>query len=286
VTKTKLRSIAKSIPITGYMSYREWLAAVFKEAKSQDESYSYAKYSTDLAVGSSNAHSIITGKRNLTPKTMGHIIDALAMTGIGKKYLEALVTYERATDSANRDQAFAELMRQKTRALSTDLDRNQLRFFEHWYHAAILELLRLPAANDDPEWIASTLNPQPHLTEVKKALALLEELKYIAHMDGRLRPTDAIISTGDEASGIALSSFHQQMIEIAKRAVTDSPAIEREISSLTLSVPRGMRDQIKSEIVAFRKRILHLSQSTQDAEEVIQVNFQLFSLGRTDGDET
>lgn len=272
--------------MTKFADYRSWLKALYGRIKSLESRYSYAQFSKDVGLGSSNAHAVVQGKRQLTLKTAQHLIKALNLTGKQKRYLELLVECERAKDASQRNAAFRELVGLRSKTLSTKQSKKQFEFFRHWYIAAILELLRLPDASDDPEWIAQTLQPKVSLPNVKQAMKLLIELGYIQQVDGRYRPTEANISSGDEAKSMALMSFHHQMLDLAKQAIDTIPAKEREISSLTLSIPAEMKAEIKDEIVSLRKRLLHASDKSENRTEVVQVNFQMFGLGTTDTEDT
>lgn len=274
-----------SIPITGFLSYQDWLIKIFEEAKKISDNYSYAKFSEDLGLGSSNAHQILSGKRKLTPKTGQHVIKSLRLFGKAKKYLETLISIENAKDTAEREKALSELLKLKTKSISSVLEKMQLQFFAEWYNAAILEVLQLPNASDDPKWIANILNPKVSVPNIKKSLKLLLKLGYIAEKSGRLRPTHILVSTGDEAHGIAINSFHQQMIELGKLAIDSCPPEEREISSLTFALNKELKQQLKNEIVSFRKRVIGLAKEVKNPNEIVQLNFQLFSLLQTDEEE-
>jgi uncharacterized protein (TIGR02147 family) len=210
---------------------------------------------------------------------------ALKLPVAQKKFLLALVAYDRAV-GVERDTIFQEILKLKSKLLPNDLDRKQLAFFQNWYNAAILELLRLPAASDDPEWISRTLNPKVALPKVKNALSLLCELGYLA-VDkslGRLVPTDANISTGNEVAGMAIIGFHHQMLDIARHAIDDVEAELREISAVTLSVSSDLREEIKQEIIKLRKRMIQKSNEIKNPDEVVQLNFQMFPVGSTKGE--
>lgn len=283
--KVRLNQMAQQLPVTDHMDYRDWLYALYKRAKGIDASYSYAQFSTDLTLGSSNANLVVSGKRDLTQKTGSKVAAALKLPVAQKKFLLALVAYDRAV-GVERDTIFQEILKLKSKLLPNDLDRKQLAFFQNWYNAAILELLRLPAASDDPEWISRTLNPKVALPKVKNALSLLCELGYLA-VDkslGRLVPTDANISTGNEVAGMAIIGFHHQMLDIARHAIDDVEAELREISAVTLSVSSDLREEIKQEIIKLRKRMIQKSNEIKNPDEVVQLNFQMFPVGSTKGE--
>jgi uncharacterized protein (TIGR02147 family) len=282
MTKTKLRELADTVKVSDHADYRSYLAAVYAQAKHEDSSYSYSRFSDDLGLGSSNAHSVIRGRRPLTEKAADRICAALHLTGVQRRYFIALVRQDRARTTADREEAFAERLDLKRRALPTELSRRQLSFFEKWYHAAILEVLRMADARDDAEWIAATLRPSVSLSDVRDSLALLQELGYVRHDEarGRLFPTQAQITTGNEAWGMAITSYHRQMLGLAVEALDCCPPEERDIGAVTVAVRREALELIKDELIAVRKKLMALSDESAGADSIVQVNLQMFLLAQ------
>jgi len=280
MSKAKLRQCAERLPVTDYPDYRSYLSAIYAAAKAADASYSFTHLSLDLGLGSTNAHSVIAGRRPLTEKGAEKICAALHLVGVQKRYFLALVRQDRAKSSAEADAAFAERLELKSRVLPTQLDRRQLAFFSNWHNAAILELLRLSEASDDPEWIASALRPAVPVATVRESLALLEELGYVARdtTRGRLYPTEATVTTGNEVWGMAIAAFHRQMLELSLNALDKVAPDERDIGAVTIAVARADFQKMKEEVVALRKRYLKLSEETTDPDAIVQLNVQLFTM--------
>lgn len=282
MTKSQMKEIARSLKVTDHPDYRAFLALIYAEAKARDPSYSYVRMSDDLGVGSTNAHSVINGRRPLTAKAATKICAALGLAGVQKRYFLALVNQERAKSMAEREEAFTERLALRQRILPTELDRKQLAFFEQWYHSAILELMRLEDAEDNAEWIFEHLCPQVPKAQIRESLDLLTELGYlkIERTRKRLYPTDVTITTGNEVLGLAVVSFHKQMLKLAMEAVETVDRERRDISAVTVTASPALLAQFKEEIVALRKRFLKLAAEDKDAKDVVQVNFQLFPLTR------
>lgn len=281
MTKTQLRQIAQRLQVTEYPDYKTFLAALYTEAKKADPSYSFALLSADLELGSSNAHSIIHGKRPLTEKAGKKIAEALHLTGLARRYFLALIKQTRARNAADRDAAFEERLDVKRQVLPNELSRDQLDFFAHWYNAAILELLRLPRAQDDAEWIAGELRPEIPTAAAKDALSLLKRLGYLKESKehGRLVPTEVTITSGNEVRGLAITSYHRQMLALAAQALDQIPQAERDVSAVTVTATAEQFAKIKDEIVALRKRLLAgASDAPTDGATIYQVNVQLFPL--------
>lgn len=281
--KTELIDIAKSISPSEYLDAKAYLAAVYRAAKARIAQYSYIKFTEDLGFGACNAmYLIIHGKRPLTRKGAEKIVAALALTGAERLYFQGLVDAQAVTKRGSRDAALDRLVELKARTVPNEIDRQHLEFYNEWYHAVILELLALPEAEDDPEWLSASLVPSVTVLKVTKSLELLKKLGHVTFDTerGRLVPSQANVTTGSEVIGMAVMRFHQQMIGLAKDALLDVDPYQRDVSAVTIAMPASKLNELKAKIQAFRRELLELSQHAGAADEVVQVNVQMFSVGR------
>ncbi len=279
---TRLRELATLCRITDFEDYRSYLEAVYQSVKAQSPDYSYAHFSVSLGLSSTNAHAVIAGHRNLSSKTGLRIAEALRLTESDKRYFLALIKHEHAKSSAEREEAFHERIKIARSSLSSKLDERRLRFFESWHNAAIIELLRLDGATDDPQWISENLRPSVPLPKVKQSLKLLKELGYLVldEQKGRLFPAEVSISTGDQVERLAILSYHRQMIDLAVSAMDQINAEERDVATITIGVSSQLKEQMQNEVVALRKKFLQLAKEEASPDEILQVNIQLFPISR------
>jgi uncharacterized protein (TIGR02147 family) len=279
---TKLREIASLCKITSHEDYRSYLEAVYQAIKSQTPEYSYAHFSVSLGLSSTNAHAVIAGHRNLSNKTGLRISTALGLTESQKRYLLALIKQEHAKSTAEREDAFQERVKLARSSLPSKIDERRLNFFENWYHAAIIELLRLDDASDNAQWICENLRPGIPLPHVKQSLKLLRDLGYLVFDEakGRLYPAEVSISTGDQVERLAILSYHRQMINLAVSAMDQIDAQERDIATITIGVSQRLREQIQHDLFAMRKKFLELAKEETKPDEILQINFQLFPISR------
>jgi uncharacterized protein (TIGR02147 family) len=278
LSRATIKEQAAKIDASQFMDAPSYLKRVYDSLKLLDADMTYKKFSELVGLGSSNAHLVMNGKRELTLKAAEKIADALGLVRDQRRYFMLLAEYQRQRDPTERELIYRRLLNEKSKSLDNELSRKQLEFFGQWYHAAILELFRLPDAVDSPEWISSQLGPRLSATEIKHSLNLIKELGHLAlnSATGKWQPTEELISTGDEIAGMAIYRFHQQMIDLAKIAMDEVEAEDREISALTFAANGAVRIAIKQRIVQFRKELLELAQTVSNPDQVIQINFQMF----------
>ncbi|SMF49273.1 TIGR02147 family protein [Pseudobacteriovorax antillogorgiicola] len=263
-----------------YLDYRQYLDAVYQIVKSKLNRYSYIRFSEDLGFSRTNVlHLIIKGKRPLTSKAASKVIAALQLSGPEKKYFVNLVKYQNARQPQSRENLFQELLQIKSKVLSQPESQSQLEFFSEWFHVIIYQMTFMADFNADPSYIAKAVKPNIRPEQARKSLQLLKSLKLIEDNPetGRLEPTKLRVTTGDEVASIAVTRYHQRMIDLGKESITSVPDQERDISSVSISIPMTLLPSLKEEISVFRKKILALAdQKRNQCDEVYQMNIQLF----------
>lgn len=284
----KIKSIGKTINATDFSDYRSFLKSIYKLLKRSESSYSYTKLTQDLGLGQSNVmHHYITGSRPLTLKVARVIASSIGLTGPQRKYFLAQVEYQSSKKESERQDKFQKMLAAKASSLGKDMDKQSLQFFSAWYHIAIFELLRLKGAKDSPAWIAKHLKPNIGTQKVSDSLKLLEKLNLIAFDSDcqRLRPVTDQISTGSEIRGVIFRSLHHEMIQLADLSLSSDKPATRDITGVTISMPKNAWPEVKELTAQFRKQLLALSKQQDTCDQVVQINIQAFSLSKIIKDE-
>ena len=277
---SSLEKIENQVSVLEYLDYRLYLNSIYLIAKSNSKRYSYLQFSEDLGFSKTNVvHLIIKGKRPLSLKASEKIVKALNLTGIQKKYFSTLISYQNARQPEKRERLFKELIQIKAKAITTPETQSQLEFFSEWFHIIIYQMTFMDDFIDDPQHIAKSVVPNIRPDQARKSIQLLKSLDLISVDDntGKVAPTKTRVSTGDEIASIAVTRYHHKMIELGKESITKISEHERDISSISISIPLAMIPELKEEISIFRKKILALAdQKRNQCDEVYQMNIQLF----------
>ena len=280
-----IKNAVDSLLVTDHLAYKDYLQAIYVLVKKQLRSYSYLQFAADLGFPRSNViHLMICGRRKLTSKAAVRIVDSLQLSGIQKNYFETLIRYENSINPDERKDFFQALLLMKNQTVKSALAQSQMTFFHEWYHPVIYEMMRFPDFSSDPYSIAERIKPRIRPEQARKSLDLLEKLG-LAVFDGVARrhvPTSNQVTTGDEIASIAIVRYHQRMIDLGKEAITSFGEAERDISAIAIAVSSDTGARIKSEIQAFRKRILTLADEARDTQRVYQMNIQFFPVSTKD----
>lgn len=225
---------------------------------------------------------VLEGRRRLTAESAQKFGKAMGLGEPERKYLAALAGFTGARSAENRSTAFSELVRLRRQAFVKVLDPRQYVAWTTWHHMAIRELVGLEGFREDPEWIASVLEPAIKPREAQKALADLQEIGLLRRgTSGRLEVADPVISSEYEVPSPVIRHFNQQMIQLGQTASDRIAPAQREISGLTLGVSGECYDRIKERIRLFKQEMMELIlDDRQPATVVAQFNVQLFPLAR------
>ena len=169
----------------------------------------------------------------------------MKLTSKETKLLHALIDHESATEFSSKEAAYEKIVAPKGDSYPMKKQRMNSNFSQTGTTSQFMKCSRLENSSDSPKWLSDNLNPTVSVPNVKKSLALLQQLGYIAKQDGKLKPSEKLISTGNEVRSFAVASAHHQMIELAKESINTQNPTDREISAVTLSIPRDSKKPLE-----------------------------------------
>lgn len=268
------------VGVYAYLDYRAFLRDHYAAKKAASRAFSYRAFSKRAGVASPNyLKLVIEGKRSLSPKMSERFAHACGLDADASRYFVHLVAFNQAKSSSERAQAYDKLTGFQSYRQAHKLELAHAAYYSDWYMPAIRELAASVQFRADPEWIADQLVPRISPLQAQRALETLIELGLLVeNAAGRWVQADALVSTGPETRGLHIVAFHRAMTQRAIESIDLVPAAERDISSLTLCLGRGGLATLKTRLQRLRRELLELSALETEAEQVVQVNFQLFPL--------
>lgn len=216
-------------------------------------------------------------ERNLTEKSIEPFMVGLGLNKQEKEFFRNLVFYNQAKREEQGNHFYQRLISSRKFSQLKPIEKHQYEYCSEWYHAIVRELVLSQEFDGTSEWIASRIVPPVSPAQIKKSIELLEKLGFITKgVDGRYRQSSELVSTGAEVSSLALYNYHLNLLDLAKRALGEIPASQRDISSLTLGMTRDQIPILKKKIQEFRSEILKISSLSEKTEEVVQIGIQMF----------
>lgn len=268
--------------VVDYLDCRQYLLALYQEAKRKIKNYSYLRFAEDLGFGATNViRLVIIGSRTLTLKAGRKIADSLSLHGTSRRYWTTLVEYHAENDSGERERLLRLLTGYKSQSLNSEVSQQQMEYFSEWYHPIIREALGLSKDGLTADEVKEVLDFPLRLDQVKKSLDLLVKLGFaeLKNDDGRYQRTPENVVTPSEVEGLAIVRFHQKMTESAKESITRIEERRRSISAATICLPESKIELIKERIDQLMQEVMAMEEDASASKEssaVFQLNVQFF----------
>lgn len=267
--------------VFAFLDYRAFLRSWFDWKKTVMPRYSHRAFVRRTGQRSpSLLVDTIEGRRNLTEATAIAFCKAMALERDESLFFRALVRFDQAGTHDEKTEAWAEISASKRFREARRIDGAMYDCLAFWYIAAIRELATIPGFRDDPAWIARRLQPRITASQARGALeALFTTGLLVRDEDGEILPGDPTFVTPVEVTGLAVHTYHQGMLELAKRSIEQVPPSQRHFTAITTAVPLAMLPRLKEEITRACNRLLEtVSTRDEDPDEVVQVQLHFFPL--------
>lgn len=282
-----MRKKGSLINLFHYTDYRAYLRDLYHEAKKSRGSFSFRAFSKRAGFASPNFLKLVMdGQRNLTEKSLIPFMVGLNLNKQEQDFFRNLVFFNQAKSVKERDIYYQQLIQSRKFNQLKPLEKNQYDYCSEWYHAVVRELVTSQAFDGTPEWVANRIVPAITTSQVERSIELLEKLGLITKtQEGSFQQSSSLISTGVEVNSIVLFNYHRNLLDLAKNALANLAASQRDISSLTLGITLQQIPVLKQKIQEFRQDILKFVSTETNPQEVVQLNMQLFPVTRSENKE-
>ena len=267
-----------------YLNYREFLRAFYVQRKQAGRAFSYRAFSRRAGLGSPNhLKRVMDGDRNLSSTSARKYATGLALDAEAAEYFLDLVEFNQASTHRDRTLAYRRLTRHAGFRQIHELSEQHDAYHANWYVPAIRELARRPDFESNPAWIAKRMIPAITTREAASALEVLYSLGFLQRA-GDDTPAP-VVTTGAEARGHHIATYHRAMMERAADAMDHVRAAKRDVSSVTLCMQGDGLQRLKDAASKFRREVIALEAGEGEGEQVVQVNIQIFPLSTAPADE-
>lgn len=265
-----------------YTSYQKYLKDFHALKKTRNKNYSFHVFAEKAGFKSkSSLANITSGRQCLSKSRIFTVARAMGLDNRETAYFEALVQFNRAKTTGEKEFYFQRMRSLIPRSSAARLEDYQYEYYSKWYHCAVREIVTFLDFKNDFALLANTVEPPITKAEARKSVDLLLKLNMIEKKpDGTYRQTVTSLSTGDEATPLALLAFHRAHLNLAAESLNRHDRSIRDISSVTCGVTRQEFHLLKNEIRQFRKRVIDIVGRNPSAETVYQVAIQLYPISK------
>lgn len=246
--------------------FQQFIVNEFERRKKINPRYSLRAFAQHLNIQASLLSRILRGKIPLTQKALDRFCEPLNIAQ-GEYKLFSREIYDQKTSYGTKDSS--ELMH--------EINMDEFKFIQDWYHFVILELTTLPGFQPTPDWIAKKINISK--VEAQMALKRLVDIGELEkNSDGELVPTHKTTTT--IGRGLTNSAFKLRQKQVLKKAIEamDLVAIEqRDQTSMTISVDQDLMPEIKERIKKFRRSLAtYIEKNSKNPNSVYELSISLF----------
>jgi len=260
-----------------YLDFRRFLRDFYTEKKRKNPRFSYQVWAHAAGFRSKSYFpELISGKKNIADDAIDTVARSIGLDGKSVAIFEALVAFNQSKTHEQKIRSWAKLTEFNRRSNARLLVRDQHDFYRQWYHHTIRELVVMHDIGNDWERLASLVVPAIKPSQAKASVKLLLRLGLIRKRGKRFELVDTVVTSGDEVRSVAVTEFHLQNLDVAKKAITDCPSLKRDISCVAAALsPRGLM-AVKDEVRRFRDKVVGIVEKDADQDRVYHVNIQLY----------
>ncbi len=263
-----------------YIDIKSYLKAYRLAQKQSDSGFTNTYICHVLGQKNSKGYfnNVVSGRVRIGATLVDRFIKLLQLSGAEEKYFRVLVQYSQASDGAEQERLFEELLR-LNRAPSREMDKKRYPYYSRWYHAVIRALLDIYNFDgSDYRRLSQKLITPLSLVEIRKSVALLLDLELIAFNEaGFLKPTEKAITCGKDIEREILLQYQAKNLEQSRNVIANSAISPQKATTMTVSISEEAFDSIKHRIDQMKAEVRMIVQKDSGvAEKLYQINIHLF----------
>lgn len=275
---TDMSRIEAKPNIFNFYDYREYLRARYEHEHGRKPWFSYRYIRNKTGINPGFLYKVFQGVKHLPPKSLDALARLFKLSDRQKEYLRLMVLYAKAKTNEEL-KVYFEKMLSFSDPRYTKVESNSYEYYTNWYYAAVRQILAVYPFKGDYAALAKLTLPPITPSEARKAVRLLEKLRFVKkEPDGTCTITSRHLTTGEDWRAIAIRSFQQQTIHLAGQALDKVARDERDISTVTTMMSAEDLEAARERIRRFRKDIMDLTSTEGAGERVYNINIQLFPI--------
>ena len=225
---------------------------------------------------------IVDRKLNISASGVAALSAALELTAKDQAYFEAIVAFDHAKTSGEKDRYLQRILAARSQGPVTELQRERYDFFSQWYIPVIRELMTRSGYDGDPASLAGQTVPPITPGQARKAVKLLQRLGLVRRdpESGRWVQTDKAISTPSEVYSLALAKHTRTIFSMGREAVDRFGPDQRDLRGVTLGISAATYAKVKQRMEAFWNELMALGEGESEVDRVYQVVTGVFPVSQ------
>ncbi len=292
--------------VHSYADYRAFLQDFYAWKKNNTKRFSLRslkvrKHPDDLKGRGKNnpyysaqfLHLVITGQKPMSERMAAAVAEAFELSDSETLFLQRLVRFHLSEDPDTRLETFRRMAwRQEFREAQGIGSRERLDFISHGFIGDVYLMTARADFRADARWISDRMMFPVTRSQVRTALAVLEDLDLISvAADGTVTRTAADSPMPETGEAMLFRIYHMEQAEKARHALEQLPTDDRlfntwGVSRFTEGDFRAWKSELATRIDEVVAEVTEKwADRSADGDIVAQINFQLFPLTHIDNSD-
>lgn len=263
-----------------YFDYRQYLNDLIQEKRLRNKMLSLRAIAARIGINSGTLVRILNNERNISKILIPSFASFLRLKNKESQYFSILVEFNQARDNEKRRNLYDQLIMFRNECRKP-VNPDAYEFYDQWYYTVIRELFHFFPFTDDFDGLAKMVQPEITANQVKKAIAVLQRIGFIKKTeDGYFKPDQSFITTGKAWRSVAIEIFQKTMMENGVTALDRFAKEKRDFSTMTMRFSSEGYKKVRQILKRTREEIAHIEEEDKAANQVYQINMQLFPVSK------
>lgn len=265
--------------VYAYHDYRVFLKDLISYLQETQTDLSLRKLAekSQLAVG--YLPMVLSGKRNLTEKSLESLKKHLKLKVDEVAYLKYMMELN---DTGSRDDKL-ELVKKMQKFQNYEKENSKeleaYKYLTKWHYVALREMISLKDFKNDIDWIQERLSFPVSPKDIQEGLDFLLQHHFIEKAGkGKFRQKDKMLDCFDGIYRLSLGEFYKQVYALAIDSIDSVAREERLLLGHTFAVSDTSFAQISSVLNEALLKIRDIEKNDTEKDQVYQVSFAAFPL--------
>ncbi len=219
----------------------------------------------------------------VSPELVNRLSVLIGLDAPRSEFLEAMVLRRRAsslTERTRQHERMRSLMPVRLQKIAKGLDTYA--YFSDWRLPVLRELASATVFKSDWDALGKRMDPPMSAARCRKSVKSLCDMGLLEETpEGEYQQVDPYLQSDPDGADLAILRFQDTMIERARVALDTLPTHQREISSITFSIPVSVLPRLRQKMRRFQEELVKEILAMQGTDmDVFQMNMQLFPVTR------
>jgi uncharacterized protein (TIGR02147 family) len=235
----------------------------FERRRARNHRYSMRTYARFLGIEVSMLSRVLQGKLPFTKGMLNKASIALLFSPDEYLFFEKEITEKKDSKKGHS-------------SVIPQIDQEQFKIIQDWYHFVILELASLPDFEATGEWVSNKLGIS--LDEAQLAIERLVRLEFLIEKDGRvMASSDTSMTSLPPISTVAMRNRQKQVLEKSSESIEFVNVAYRDHSAITISIDSKLIPEIKERIKKFRRSMAKfIDNNSKKKDNVYELSISFF----------